>query len=125
MGKNAPTLNELAAFLEAAEASGARDHALACLLGLNGLSEHAVCAATVGDLGEQNGERVLLASLTGGAPVSVPLAPRTAAAVDAHLDGRQEGPLLLGDDGGPLTEVAAAQIVRRIVRSAGLDYRLP
>ena len=48
MGKDAPTLEETAAFHEAAPAAGPRDHALACLLTLNGLEFAAICSATVG-----------------------------------------------------------------------------
>jgi integrase/recombinase XerD len=125
MGKNAPELVEIAAFLEAAEEASARDHALACLLALNGLSIQAVCGATVAGLRRlADGTTTLAVSLTGGPPRSIPIAPRTAGAIQRHLDGRQEGPLLLDDDGGPLQAHAAAAIVRRIVHAAGLDYRL-
>lgn len=124
MGKDAPTLEEVAAFLEAAASCGPRDHALACLLALNGLEMQAVCAARVADLHDEAGRRTLSVSLTGGTPTAVPLAPRTAAAIDDHLEGRTEGPLLLADDGAALQRHAAAQIVRQIVHAAGLDYRL-
>lgn len=125
MGKNSPELVEIAAFLEAAEEASARDHALACLLALNGLSIQAVCGATVGALRHlADGSTTLAVSLTGGPPRSIPISPRTAAAIDLHLDGRQGGPLLLSDDGTALQAQAAAAIVRRIVHAAGLDYRL-
>ncbi|HUR85488.1 MAG TPA: hypothetical protein VMY78_09095 [Solirubrobacteraceae bacterium] len=125
MGKNSPELVEVAAFLEAAEEAGARDHALACLLALNGLSIRAVCGASVDGLGQlADGTRTLAVSLTGGPPTPIPIAPRTAGAIDEHLDGRTKGPLLLNDDGMPLQGHAAAAIVRRIVHAAGLDYRL-
>lgn len=47
--------DELVRFLEAAEAASPRDHALACLLGLNGLRISEACGADVGDLGESAG----------------------------------------------------------------------
>lgn len=125
MGKNSPELVEVAAFLEAAEEAGDLEHALACLLALNGLSVQAVCGATVASLRRRaDGLTTLAVSLTGGAPTPIPLAPRTAAAIDEHLDGREAGPLLVGDDGTPLQGQTAAAIVRRIVHAAGLDYRL-
>ena len=125
MGKNAPELVEVAAFLEAAEQAGARDHTLACLLALNGLSVQAVCGATAAGLRHlADGTPTLAVSLTGGPPTPIPIAPRTAAAIDEYLDGREQGPLLLGDDGTPLRAPAAALIARRIVHAAGLDYRL-
>jgi integrase/recombinase XerD len=124
MGKDAPTLEETAAFLEAAQAAGPRDHALACLLALNGLEFAAICSATVEDLADADGQRFLHVSLTGGRPMPVPLSARTAAAIDEQLDGRAGGPLLLADDGGPLRPADAAAIVRRIVHAAGLGHRL-
>lgn len=124
MGKDAPTLEEVAAFLEAAASCDPRDHALACLLALNGLAMQAVCAARVADLHDEEGARTLSVSLMGGPPTAVPLAPRTAAAIDAYLEGRTEGPLLLADDGSALQRHAAARIVRQVVHAAGLDYRL-
>jgi integrase/recombinase XerD len=125
MGKDSPELAEIAAFLEAAEAAGAREHALACLLALNGLSIPAVCGTTVAGLGcLADGTRTLAVSLTGGPPTPIPIAPRTADAIEEHVGGREEGPLLLNDDGTPLQGHAAAAIVRRIVHAAGLDYRL-
>jgi integrase len=125
MGKDSPQLVEVAAFLEAAEEASARDHALACLLALNGLSIQAVCGASVESLRQlADGTRTLAVSLTGGPPTPIPLAPRTAGAIDEHLAGRTQGPLLLDDAGTALQGHAAAAIVRRIVHAAGLDYRL-
>lgn len=124
MGKNAPTLEEVAAFLEAAEEAGDLEHALACLLALNGLSLRAVCSAGVADLEQHDETIVLKVSLTGGAPTPVPLAPRTARALEEHLGARRGGPLLVSEDGVPLSPPEAAQMVRRIVRDAGLGHRL-
>ena len=124
MGKNAPTLEEVAAFLEAAEEAGDLEHALACLLALSGLSLRAVCGANIADIEQHDETSVLHVSLTGGAPTPVPLAPRTARALEEHLGVRHGGPLLVSEDGVPLTPAGAAQIVRRIVRDAGLGHRL-
>ena len=124
MGKDAPTLQEVAAFVEAAEAAGELEHALACLLALNGLPLRAVCDARVADLEAQGDEHQLHVSLTGGPRVPVPLAPRTAAALEEHIGHRHGGPLLVTEGGVPLTPDDAAQIVRRVVHDAGLSYRL-
>jgi site-specific recombinase XerD len=131
VGKNAPTLAEVAAFLEAAEASGARDHALASLMTLNGLAASSVCEATVSDLGRRGDAPTLTVRLTvGGRPTPIPLEPRTAHSIDAYMDDRDDiehhpdAPLLLADDGGPLQPWEAAAIIRRIARAAGLSYRL-
>jgi integrase len=126
MGKNSPTLQETAALLEAAQASGPRDHALACLMSLNGLDVKTVCAARVNDLSlSVSGEPALTVALIGSRRTLVPLAPRTYAALTDHLDGREQGPLLLDDDElTPLSAVAATRILRRLARDAGLGYRL-
>lgn len=126
MGKNSPSLPEVAAFLEAAQSAGPREHALACLLALNGLPMHAVCRARVSDLVDDHGQRAWVSvSLTGGRPTPIPLDPRTARAIEEYLDGRCEGPLLLSEDETrPLDQREASTVVRRIVRAAGLAYRL-
>jgi integrase/recombinase XerD len=48
---------EAVQFLAAAEAASARDHALVCLLTLNGLRVSEACAAEVADLGVERGHR--------------------------------------------------------------------
>jgi hypothetical protein len=50
---------EAVRFLAAAEAASARDHALACLLILNGLRVSEACEADVADLGVERAHRVL------------------------------------------------------------------
>jgi integrase/recombinase XerD len=107
-------------FLAAAEAASARDHGLACLLTLNGLRVSEACAANVADLGVERGHRVLAVAGKGEQRTLVPLAPRTARAVDAAVGGRAEGPLLLSNIGGRLDRHDAARIVARLARRAGL-----
>jgi integrase len=60
----------------------------------------------------------------GGKVVTVPLAPRTARAVDLAVGERCEGPLFLGADGDRLDRHAAGRIVRRIARRAGIAKRV-
>jgi integrase/recombinase XerD len=79
--------------LEAAERDGARSVALVCLLGLNGLRVSEALAADVADLGHERGHRTLRITGKGGKVATVPLAPRTAAAVGALTTGRQSGPI--------------------------------
>jgi len=52
--------------------------------------------------------------------VTVPLAPRTARAIDLAIDERSEGPLFLGPNGERLDRHGAARIVRRVTRRAGI-----
>ncbi|TML85068.1 MAG: hypothetical protein E6G06_22235 [Actinobacteria bacterium] len=56
--------------------------------------------------------------------VTVPLAPRTARALDLAVGERCEGPILLGAYGARLDRHAAARIVRRLARRAGIAKRV-
>jgi integrase/recombinase XerD len=79
------------ALLEAAQASGPRDHALACLLALNGLRVSETIVADVADLALERGHRTLRLRRKGGKRQTVALAPRTAEALDAMLASRSTG----------------------------------
>jgi len=78
---------ELRAFLAEAARRGPMMHALMLLLALNGLRVSEPLTAQVADLGTERGHRTLAVARKGtaGAPVRVPLAPATAAAIDAWL----------------------------------------
>ena len=54
----------------------------------------------------------------------VPLAPRTARAIDLAVGERTEGPIFLGADGERLDRHAAARIVARLGRKAGIAKRV-
>lgn len=115
---------ELRAFLDAAEAAGPRDHALACLLALNGLRISEACAADVADLATERGHRVLAVTRKGTRKALIPLAPATIAALEQHIAGRTAGPLLLDNDGDRLDRFDATRIVKRLARRAGIDKRI-
>jgi integrase/recombinase XerD len=80
---------EAARLLEAAAVASPRDHALVCLLLLNGLRVTEACLANVGDLGFERGHTTLALLRRGGVGEVVPLADRTVRALTAHLDGRR------------------------------------
>jgi integrase/recombinase XerD len=111
---------EAVRFLAAAQAASARDHALACLLTLNGLRVSEACAADVADLGVERAHRVLAVVGKGGQRALVPLAPQTMRAIEVMLGGRADGPLLTSNSGGRLDRHDAARIVARLARRAGL-----
>jgi integrase/recombinase XerD len=106
--------------LDQAGRAGPRDHALVCLLLLNGLRVTEVCAADVDQLDEERGHRVLAVTRKGGSRVLIPLAARTARAVDGHVAGRSSGPLLLANEGGRLRRTQATRILVRLARAAGI-----
>jgi site-specific recombinase XerD len=83
--------NELGMFLVQAGLSGGRDHALACLLALNGLRVSEALNSNIENLGLQRGHhRTLTITRKGGKIVTVPLAPRTARTVDLCVGERVE-----------------------------------
>ena len=113
--------NELGMFLVQAGLAGGRDHALACLLALNGLRISEALNADIEHLGMERGHRTLTITRKGG-KVVIPLAPRTARAIDLCVGERQEGPLLLNHDGTRrLDRHAATRIVKRLARRGGID----
>lgn len=113
------------ALLEAAAASGTRDHALACLLVLNGLRISEALGADVSDLSESRGHRVLALRRKGDKRQTTALAPRTASALDAVLDGREEGPIFQTRSGRRMDRHAAAKVIARLAREAGLGHVSP
>ena len=116
--------NEVGALLVAAGLSSARDHALLSLLALNGLRVSEATGADIERLAVERGHRTLTILRKGGKTVTIPLAPRTARAVDLAVGERAEGPIFLGVDGSRLDRHAAARIVRRLARQAGITKRV-
>lgn len=112
---------ELGRFLFTAETTGRpRDHALCCLLGLNGLRVSEACGADIDMLGVDRGHTTLTIVGKGSKPATMPLVPRTARAIARAVGERTSGPILLTVDGRRLSRHAAASIVRRIANRAGL-----
>jgi integrase len=60
----------------------------------------------------------------GGKVVTVPLAPRTARAIDLAVGERTEGPIFRAGDRRRLDRHAAARIVRRAARRAGIAKKV-
>ena len=112
--------NEVGAILVAAGLAGARDHGLISLLTLNGLRVSEATGADIEALGLERGHRALTIVRKGGRVVTVPLAPRTARAIDLAVGERCEGPIFLSSGGERLDRHAAGRIVRRLARAAGI-----
>ncbi|MGB6570326.1 MAG: tyrosine-type recombinase/integrase [Trebonia sp.] len=110
--------NELGAILVAAGLGPPAEHALISLLALNGLRVSEATGADIEQLGPERGHRTLVITRKGGKVVTIPLAPRTARAIDLAIDERTEGPLFLTADGRRLDRHGAARIVRRVTRRA-------
>jgi integrase/recombinase XerD len=111
--------NELGALLVAAGLGPPAEHALISLLALNGLRVSEATGASIEALGVERGHRTLVITRKGGKVVTIPLAPRTARAIDLAVGERSEGPVFLASDGQRLDRHGAARIVRRVARRAG------
>ena len=76
--------------------------------------------ADIQALGVERGHRTLVITRKGGKVVTIPLAPRTARAIDLAIGERSEGPIFLAADSRRLDRHGAARIVRRVARRAGI-----
>src|SRR5271167_239152 len=83
--------NEVGALLVAAGLGPAGEHALLSLVALNGLRVSEATGADIEALGLERGHRTLTILRKGGKVVTIPLAPRTARAVDLAIGERCEG----------------------------------
>jgi site-specific recombinase XerD len=112
--------NELGALLVAAGLGASVEHALISLLALNGLRVSEATGADIEALGLERGRRTLMIVRKGGKVVTIPLAPRTARAVDLAVGERYAGPIFFGIDGSRLDRHGAGRIVRCVTRRAGI-----
>jgi integrase/recombinase XerD len=112
--------NELGAMLVAAGLGPPAEHALISLLALNGLRVSEAVGADIRALGVERGHRTLVVTRKGGKVVTVPLAPRTARAIDLAIGEHSEGPVFRRGDGQWLDRHGAGRIVRRVARRAGI-----
>lgn len=113
--------NEVGALLVAAGLASPSDHALVSLLAINGLRVSEALAAEIEALGLERGHRTLTVLRKGGKVVTIPLAPRTARAIDLTIGERVEGPVFLRRDVSRLDRHGAWRIVRRLARKAGIN----
>jgi len=112
--------NELGALLVAAGLGSPGEHALISLLALNGLRVFEATGASIEALGVERGHRTLVITRKGGKIVTIPLAPRTARAIDLAIGERTEGPIFQAPEERRLDRHGAGRIVRRAARRAGI-----
>jgi integrase len=89
------------------------------LLAINGLRISEALGADIDALGIERGHRTLTVLRKGGKIVTIPLAPRTARAIDLAIGERLDGPIFLRPDGQRIDRHCASRIVRRVARRAG------
>jgi len=93
-------------------------------LGLNGLRVSEATGADIEHLGLERGHRTLTITRKGGKVVTIPLAPRTARAIDLATGERCDGPIFLTHDGRRLDRHGAGRIVRKVARRAGIGKKI-
>ena len=98
--------------------------ALISLLALNGLRVSEATGADIEHLGLERGHRTLTITRKGGKVVTIPLAPRTARAIDLATLDRCDGPIFLTPDGRRLDRHGAGRIVRKVARQAGITKKV-
>ena len=112
--------NELGALLVAAGLGPPVEHALISLLALNGLRVSEATGADIEHPGLERGHRTLTITRKGGKVVTIPLAPRTARAIDLAIGERTDGQVFLTGDGWRLDRHGAGRLVRKVARRAGI-----
>ncbi len=125
------TRSELLRVLDLAKEAGPRDHALACILGLNGLRIGEVCSLNVQDVGRSGGYHTVkfVREKSNRQEAEIPLSPRTSHAVEQCMWGRTNGPLFLmrglnGAEPQRIDRRAADRVVKRLVKAAGITKRI-
>lgn len=110
--------DELARLIAAAANDSPRSHALVVLLGLNGLRITEALSIDTVDLGAERGHHVVRIVRKGGRRATVPLAPRTADAIESYLAGRLTGPLFVTATGKRWQRSEAWRTIRRLAQDA-------
>ena len=95
---------------------------MACLLALNGLRISEALNANIEHLELERGHRTVTVTRKGAKIVTIPLAPRTARAVDLCVGERHQGPIFLNrDQTRRLDRHVATRIVKRLAKRSGID----
>ena len=116
--------NELGAFLVAAGLASARDHALACLLALNGLRISEALGADIDALGLERGHRTLRVHRKGTRLSPSRWRPARPGRSIWPPASWLDGPIFLDAHGARLRRDGAARILRRLARRAGIAKRI-
>lgn len=117
---------ELARIIERAAKTRVRDEAMFCLLGYNGLRVGELLSINVENLDRMKGFRTVTFTRKGGTTQTLPLAQRTAWAVERWVGERNEGPLFtsLWDPEKRLSRGDVARLCKRYAKDVGIKKRI-
>ena len=91
---------------------------------MNGLRISGALNAGIEDFDTERGHRTLRIVREGGKHVTVPLAPRTACALDLYIGDRSSGPIFVTGERRRMDRGAADRIVKRLARRAGIGKQI-
>jgi integrase/recombinase XerD len=111
---------QFAQILKAAQQDSPTAHALVALLGMMGLRIGEACSLNVEHLTVEAGYTVLHFRGKGDKAAHVPVPVPAMRAVEAIVAGRDLGPMLLNSKGERMDRAAAARILRRLAKAAGI-----
>jgi integrase/recombinase XerD len=103
------------------ESTNANDYALVAILGLLGLRVFEATGASIGDLSEVHGHRVLRVHGKGDRIALVPLPPAVARAIDRAVADRSQGPILRSHTGNRMDRHCATRRLRALAGRAGIS----
>ena len=118
--------SEMLALLDLGQQSGPRDHALVCILGLNGLRVGEAVSLDIEDLGMRQSYRTIKfkREKKSGEVAEMPLSPRTSHAIDQAIYGRTSGPIFLIRGQIRMDRRGADRVVKRLCKDAGITKRI-
>lgn len=110
---------EMRAFLDAARSHSPRAYALFAIMLTTGCRISEVLGSDVTDLTSMGGHKVIRVTRKGGNRQALIIKEWVAAAIEAYLDGRTDGPLIVGP-AGRYTPRSAHRLVRTVAAKADL-----
>ncbi len=116
--------NQLTDLLAVAQDEGGAVYATVCLLSLNGLRVAEACAADIDDLTGTAYQPMLHIIGKGDRPAEIVLNPRTHQAIDAAIDDRTQGPILVNAWGNRMRRHNVAAMLVRLAKTAGIDVHI-
>ncbi|MGO4604576.1 tyrosine-type recombinase/integrase [Terrabacter sp. 2YAF2] len=100
--------------------ANSNDFALVVMLGLLGLRIFEACGASIENLGEEHGHRVLPVHGKGGKVVLTPLPPAVAHAIERAVDGRTSGAILRTSRGTRMDRHYATRRLHHLAEAGGV-----